>query len=297
MTRGALFVGGAVVTSTVASLSTAVYALYHFQQIASYSVLANALAMPVSGLIIMPMMMVSYVLMPFGAADASLRLMGTGVEWLLMIARWTESLPGSVITTPAIPQSVMIGVSVAGIILILGQARQKLAAIIPAAVALVLLMFATLPDVLASGDGDVLAVYDGSQIYVSSLRKDKFAVTTWAKRWNVAEDQVRVFPKEGHISLVTGGDISCDGAGCRVDAGGINISFGTRFYELQQDCSWANVIISPSYLPRNFCGDRPVKVFGHYDFQKNGALAIGFGQTFRIKAVKDGVGHRPWQNF
>lgn len=297
ITRGVVFIAGAVLTSTVASFATAVYSLYHFQQVASYSVLANALVMPISGIIIMPMMMVSYVLMPFGLAEWSLHLMGVGVEWLLAIARWTENLPGSVITTPAIPQSTMIGVSVAGIILILGRAREKFVALIPLGIAIMSLMTATLPDALVSGDGEVVAVQDGKQMYVSSLRKDKFAVMTWAKRWHIAEDQVRAFPKEGRVTLSTGGIVSCDAAVCRIETRSAKIAFGTRFYELQQDCLWADMIISPSYLPRDFCGGRPVQVFGHYNFQKSGAMAIRFTSPLELKTVGNGIGRRPWQNF
>lgn len=295
VTRGALFVAGTILTSVVASVSTAVYSLYHFQQVASYSVLANTLAVPVSGVIIMPMMMVSYVLMPFGAADWSLRLMGIGVDCLLQIARWTENLAGSVITTPATPQVFMIGITLAGIILILFRGREKIAAFVPVGIALLSLGLATSPDILVSGDGDVLAVHDRRQVYVSSLYKDKFAVETWGKRWNVAEADMHPFPKEGAVALAAGGHISCDPSVCRVEAGGMKLSFGTRLYELQQDCAWADIMVSPAYLPRHFCGDKPVQVFGHYNFQKNGALAIRSGKPPKMTTVADGIGERPWR--
>jgi competence protein ComEC len=60
--RSVIFIIGTLVTSLIASLATAPYSLFHFQQIATYSVVANAMAVPISGLIIMPMVIASFFL-------------------------------------------------------------------------------------------------------------------------------------------------------------------------------------------------------------------------------------------
>ena len=292
--RGILFVAGTLLTSTVASLATAPYSLYHFQQVASYSVLANALAVPISGILIMPMVIISYALLPFGAADWSLRLLGLGVDWLLDIARWTQGLSGSVITTLAMTDTFLIMMSVTGLMLILFQGYGRILAAIPFAVALVSVMMADRPDVMVSDDGMVMAVKDNRHVYVSSTRKNKFASETWLKRWDKTDADVLPFPRQGAVSLENGGMIACDPSACRIDMKGTKISFGDGVYELEQDCQWADMIISDMRLPKNLCGNQVIRQFGYYDFKNNGALSILTGQRPKINQVGDDRGIRPW---
>jgi competence protein ComEC len=290
--KAGLFIGGSIMTSLVASIATAPYSLYHFEQIASYSVLANTISVPLSGLIIMPMLMVSYVLMPFGAAAWSLKLMGLGVEWLLNVAWWTQNLSGSVITTAAMPELAMVMVTIAGLILILFQGKGKLLCLIPFCVAMISVLMFQPPDILVSDEGNVMAIKDGDTVYISSARRDKFTVETWIKRWNARDDVPTPFPRQGEIALASGGYIACDPAACRIETRGMRLVFGARPYELHEDCAWADIIVSDARLPRDFCGGKPVQVFGYYNFKQSGAIAIYAGGN--IRTVGDDRGDRPW---
>lgn len=292
--RSALFIVGTLMTSLVASLATASYSLYHFQQIASYSVLANALSVPISGILIMPMVIISFVLLPFGAADWSLKILGLGVDWLLDIARWTQDLPGSVITTSAMPDMFLIMMTVAGVLIILCHGKLRLLAALPCMVALLSIAVTELPDILVSEDGSVMAVKDADGVYLSSLRKERFASETWLKRWNKTEEDVQIFPKQGMVTLKNGGFISCDPSACRIQVGETKLSFGQSFYELKEDCKWANIIVSEARLQKHFCGDRNVSQYGYYDFRNNGALALYQGNPATIRQVGDDRGNRPW---
>lgn len=293
--RSGLFIAGILTTSLAASLATAPYSLYHFQQIASYSVLANALSVPISGLMIMPMVIISFILLPFGLADWSLKIMGMGVDWLLDIARWTQNLPGSVLTTQAMPEYAMVMITISGLILILFHGRGRIMAALPFTLAIIACLITPVPDILVSNAGTVIAVRGQDHIYLSSARRDKFAIETWLKRWNKTQDDVIAFPRQGTITTDNGTTISCDPAACRVTSGVVKLSFGARNYELQQDCNWADIIISEARLPRNFCGDRPVSMAGYYEFSRNGALAITTGHTaHHIESVGEQRGYRPW---
>lgn len=294
--RGLLFVGGTLLTSTIASVATAPFSLYHFQQMASYSVLANTLAVPISGLMIMPMVIVSFALMPFGLADWALKIMGLGVNWLLDIARWTQDLPGAVITTPALPDLFLSAVSIAGLILILFSGRAKFYAVIPLCVAIFSLMGNNSPDILVSNEAKILAIKAGDEIYVSSLRREKFTLETWLKRWDKPDIQPISFLRQGHIHLDDNQSISCDPAVCRITLNGKRISFGNRPYELKQDCAWADMIISEARLPRNFCGTGQSKVSGYSDFKRSGAVSIHVDNNLMIDTVTEHRGFRPWTN-
>jgi competence protein ComEC len=292
--RGALGLAGMLMTSLVASLATAPYSLFHFQQVASYSVLANALSVPISGLMIMPMVIISYALLPFGAADWSLKILGLGVDWLLDIARGTQGLSGSVMTTPAMPDIFLILMTVTGFILILFKGWGRMVSALPFCVAMMSIWTMDRPDMIVSNDGGVMAVNDTHHVYLSSARKDKFASTTWLKRWGKKNDDVVIFPKQGQINFENGGSISCDPLACRIDMKGIKVSFGDGIYELKQDCGWANVIVSDVRLPKDLCPEQNIQQFGYYDFENKGAISIFAGNSPRIQDVGQDRGIRPW---
>lgn len=292
--RGLLFLGGTLLTSTIASLATAPFSLYHFQQVASYSVIANTLAIPISGLMIMPMVIISFALMPFGFADWSLKIMGTGVNWLLDIARWTQSLAGSVITTPALPDIFLVMMCIAGLIVILFQGRSKILSIIPLAIAIISVAGYAQPNILISNEAKIMAIKTGDNIYISSPRREKFTAETWLKRWNIVDTETIAFPRQGKIDLQNNQSISCDPAVCRIELNEKNISYGSRVYELKQECAWADIIISEARLPRNLCDDAQVKVIGYYDFKRSGAVSINVKDKLIIQTVSEQRGFRPW---
>lgn len=291
-----LFIAGTLLTSLVASLATAPYSLYHFQQVPSYSVLANALSVPISGLMIMPMVIISFALLPFGLADWSLKILGVGVDWLLDIARWTESLPGAVITTTAMPDLFLVMMTCAGLVLVLYQGIQRAWALVPFILAFFSIWWMAQPDIIVSNDGGVMAVKDQQHVFLSSMRKDKFATETWLKRWGKKSDDVLPFPRQGQVILERGGAISCDPSACRIETGGLKISFGSRLYELKQDCEWANKIITDIRLPKDFCKDGGIQQFGYYDFKENGAMSIFIKDRVVIDRVGHDRGFRPWVN-
>lgn len=292
--RAGLFVAGTLLTSLVASLATAAYSLYHFQQVASYSVLANALSVPISGLIIMPMVILSFALLPFGAADWALKILGLGVDWLLDIARWTQGLAGSVINTPAMTDTFLIMMSLSLLILILFHGRGRLLVALPFVIALVSVMVVNRPDIVVSNDGMVMGVKDTHHVYLSSERKNKFASETWLKRWDIKDADIIVFPKQGRVDLENGGSISCDPSACRIEIKGTKVAFGDGIYELKQDCDWADVIISNARIPRKLCPAGNIQQFGYYDFKNNGAISLSGGNRPRLNQVGDDRGMRPW---
>jgi len=293
--KGLLFVVGVVLTSTIASIATAPYSLYHFQQVASYSVLANTLSVPISGLMIMPMVIISFALMPFGLADWSLIIMGVGVNWLLDIAKWTAGLSGSVITTSALPQLFLVMLSIAGLTLILATGWFRAFALLPLIIAFISIGMMGYPDILISNEGTVIAIKDDQNVYLSTSRKEKFTTETWLKRWDIKPENVIIFPKQGQIKLGNEDNtISCDPAACRINFMGHHLSIGNRFYDLKKECHWADVIISDIRLPNRFCGDKNVKIFGYYQFKKTGALALSLSKDIKIETVEDQIGLRPW---
>ena len=81
-----------IVTSTVAALATAPFAMYHFNRIAGLGLLANFLAMPIISFVSAPAAAVTLIAAPFGGADLGLRIFGFSLELVIAIANWCTSL-------------------------------------------------------------------------------------------------------------------------------------------------------------------------------------------------------------
>ncbi|MFD2842162.1 ComEC/Rec2 family competence protein [Paracoccus cavernae] len=79
-------------TSLLAGLATGPFAAAHFGRIAPYGMLANLLAVPVVGIVVMPMGLLATLLAPIGLAGPPLWLMGIGTGWMLGIAESISAL-------------------------------------------------------------------------------------------------------------------------------------------------------------------------------------------------------------
>src|ERR1700694_2754108 len=126
--RVALWGGREIMTLTLASLvaglATTPYAAFHFHRVTPYGVLANLAAMPVVSAVVMPAGMLGLVAMPFGFDGVFWRIMGFGIDWMIVVTQWVADLPGAIGRMAAFGIGPLIAAS-AGIIL-LGLLRTPL---------------------------------------------------------------------------------------------------------------------------------------------------------------------------
>ena len=80
--------------SLVAGLATMPYAAFHFHRVTPYGVLANLAAMPVVSALVMPAGLLGLVAMPFGFDGVFWRIMGAGIDWMIVVAQWVAALSG-----------------------------------------------------------------------------------------------------------------------------------------------------------------------------------------------------------
>jgi competence protein ComEC len=96
-------------TSLVAGAATAPFAIYHFDRVAGFGLLANLLAMPIISFVSAPLAALSLILTPIGFGDVGLRLFGYSLEAVLAVANWTASLPNAAVTLPkSMPTSTLL---------------------------------------------------------------------------------------------------------------------------------------------------------------------------------------------
>ncbi len=76
------------VTSTVSSVATMPFAMYHFGRVAGLGLLANLAAMPIVSLVSAPFAAAALLLAPLGLDGWALRGFGLSLEWILTIAHY-----------------------------------------------------------------------------------------------------------------------------------------------------------------------------------------------------------------
>src|SRR5882762_5713705 len=191
--------------SLVAGLATTPYAAFHFHRVTPYGVVANLAAMPVVSAVVMPAGLLGLLAMPFGFDGVFWRIMGAGIDWMIVVTQWVAALPGAIGRMAAFGIGPLIAAS-AGIIL-LGLLRTPLRWAGSAVLALALLWAVRVPqpEVLISADGRNVAVRGGDgRLHLMHGAKDVFLV----KEWLAADADART---AADSSL--GNGVSCDEAG------------------------------------------------------------------------------------
>src|SRR6202790_3955076 len=244
--RIALWGGREIMTLALASLvagfATTPYAAFHFHRVTPYGVLANLAAMPVVSAVVMPAGMLGLVAMPFGFDGVFWRIMGFGIDWMIVVTQWVADLPGAIGRMGAFGIGPLIAAS-AGIIL-LGLLRTPLrwcgAAVL--ALATIWALMVPQPDVLISGDGHNVGVRgrDG-RLHLMRSAKDAFLL----KEWLAADADPRL---AADASLAE--SVSCDEAGCvtEVSGGGL-VALALKPEALSDDCARAALLVAARQPP------------------------------------------------
>ena len=286
--KAALYLFGVGLSTLVAGLATAPFALYHFDRFSTYSLAANLVAVPITGLWIMPWAVAAFALMPLGLEWMALHPMGWGIDWMLAIGKAVAEWPGAAITLPAMPVAGLALVTISGLWLCLWQTRWRLVGIPVLALGLFSTVLVARPDVLVSEDAAYLAVRaaDGG-LWVSSARSN-FTVDTWLRR-DGRESGGR-WPASGNA---TGdGRLRCDGTGCLYRTDGVTVALVQHEEALAEDCRAADVVVAAVAVFVR-CG-APV-VLDRLDMWRSGAHAVWIsGGDVRVQSVAQTRGARPW---
>ncbi len=288
--RAALYVAGLVLTSLIATLATGPYSIYHFNRIAFYGVIANMMAVPLTGLWIMPWAVLAVILMPFGLEEIALIPMGWGVDGIIAIAGHVAGWPSAVSVVPAMPVAGLAIITIGGLWLCLWQRRWRLAGVPVIIVGLATIMFTRAPDLLISEDGRFFAVVapDG-RLLLSTAKADKFVTDNWLRRSDT--ETVETLSIDGYDA---GGRLACDSLGCIYRAFGRTVALVQQPMALLEDCGAADVVVSlePVRVPCH----PTTAVIDRFDLWRNGVHAIWIGEdgSIEIQSVREMRGERPW---
>jgi competence protein ComEC len=288
--RAAIWLIGVSMTTLVAGFATAPYALYHFNRFTAYGLAANLLAIPLTGLWVMPWAVAAFVLLPFGLERWALVPMGWGAEGIVAIAREVSSWDGAVALWPAMPMWGLVAATIGGLWLCLWQTRWRMAGLPLVVLGLVSMTFDRTPDILVSGDARLIAVRgaDG-MLQLSSARAGRIARETWLRRAGQSETP-ELWPRAGRSA---DGALTCDSASCLYTARERAVAFVQHASALAEDCRHADIVIA-SVPVRRRCGSADL-VIDRFALWRNGGHAIWLERdAIRVESVRAARGERPW---
>lgn len=286
--RAALWGGREVIAlllaSLVAGLATTPYAAFHFHRVAPYGVIANLLAMPVVSAMVMPMGILGVLALPFGFDAFFWRLMGVGLDWMIGVALWVTSLPGSVGHMAAFGVGPLLLVTLGILLMCLLRSPLRWSGAVVAIAASLWALNAPRPDVLVAADGQAAAIRGPhGRLTLLNSGRDSFAV----KEWLAADGDAR---KPTDASLKDG--VRCDAIGCTARlADGRLVAFALTAEAFVEDCARAVAVVSPQQAP-GACGalliDRPT-------WRAQGATALFWnGESFEREVARPSGIDRPW---
>ncbi len=178
-------------TSLVAGLATAPFGAMHFNTLSHYGLLANLLAVPVMGMVVMPAAVLAVVLLPIGMEGVALWIMVQGLEWILGVAHFVAALPNprSYVAQPA--GFILPLASGAALVLLLARGPVRMAGFAGVMGSLILWQTVERPFVLIAEDGGLAGIWQGEQRLLSHGRGSGFSARVWLENDGSALEQTQ----------------------------------------------------------------------------------------------------------
>ncbi len=267
-------VEGLAFSSLIAGLATAPVIAGIFYRGAPYSILANMIVLPVTGLVVMPAAVVSALLMPFGLDALPLWVMGLGIDFMVAVGRWVAGFPGGA-GMLGLPHPAMMPLGVASVLwLSLWRSRIRLFGVVPGLAALALMMLGPHPDVFVGRHATPVAVrgFDG-RLDILAGPQERFDTAIW-----LAADADPRAPDPRAL----GRGWQCDELGCSHRLPGVSpdpdddvvIAVVRDPRGFEEDCRRAAVVISALAAPPG-CAERTT-VIDRLALARTGATTLDF---------------------
>lgn len=290
VTRTALYIGAVGLTTLVAGLATAPFAIFHFNRIALFGMVANLVAVPIAALAVMPLVVLTLVAIPFGAEGLVLPPLGLAVSAVLWVADAVAAWPGAAVTVPAMSLAGLLAVVAGGLWLCLWRERWRLAGVVGVVAGLATMGAERPPDVLVSDSARLVAVRGLSDtgedtLYLSDGRRDSFVRDVWTRR--IVPERIGRFPAPGEED----GPLRCDALGCVASIGASTVALVTDPRAAAEDCALAQAVVATVPL-REAC-EGPLVVIDRFDVWRHGAHAVWLDEG-RVWRSRGDVRLRPW---
>ena len=291
--RAFMYFLGVSTTTVIAGFATGLFALYHFQQFAVFSVLSNLIAVPIVGFIVMPAAVAYYLFAGFGLEFFALKVMEWGVSWVLATAHWTAGLEGAVLRVASWPSLTFVLMVGGALFSILWTGKTRWLGLAVFIIGMCVIPFHKQPDILIGEEAKLLAIRasDTGDLHLSSGRAARFTAENWMRLHGQEGQKPNIWPREGVSKTLPG--LSCDPQGCRYEHSEIRIAFPKALAIAAAECNWADLVIA----------DFPLKCQAatSYDLlnsREQGTAALYFHKNrYHIVTDRNIRGNRPWTSY
>jgi competence protein ComEC len=279
-------VAALLATALVAELVLTPIALWHFGQAGLYGSLANLVAIPLTSIVLMPLIAAMLVLAPLGLDWLAALPLAPALRLFAAIAETVAGWPGAAWTVAALPPAgVMLAAAGALLLgLLTGPLRWAGAPLLAAGLAVVLV--APRPDVLVSADGRQVAVAHEGRLWSFRGHRGGFGARAWAEAADL--------PMDARLRDLPGA--RCTGEGCVVSIGrrrplAMLVLADPDARPPAALCAAADLVVAPGVLPAA-CRGR-WRTLDRGALRQTGAVAIR-ADTRAIRTVADQAGDHGW---
>lgn len=183
LVKGWRFIWGIAITSIIGGVSTAIFSIAHFQQLALWGLPANLVAMPIVSFVVMPAGLLAMLLMPFGLDNWPLWIMGVGLDLVIKVAKEVSSWGGQGSTGLLSPHVFPLVVAGFLLLILLGTRLRLAGAVI---IAVTLASAAILPDkpipaILIAEGGDLVGLIGADGVAINRERPPSFIFSQWQR--------------------------------------------------------------------------------------------------------------------
>lgn len=270
-------------TSFVAGTATAVIGAVHFHRLASYGLAGNLLAMPVFSFLVMPAGVLGLLLMPLGVEGPAFAVMQWGLDVILGISAWIETLPTAARGVPAAPSWWLALYAVLVITLFAaGHRLVQWGAVVCLAGLVAMWALWPQPSLLVSANGLVVARQDDGWV-ANTTRRGRFPRQVFLQT-------VALEGTEGEVA-------DCDTQGCVLELETLRVAVPDRIDALNEDCRRADIVVMPAQTPRwiaHRCAASHIAL-AELAERGNALVWLSAGEIIRVRYVDAEGANWPWQ--
>ena len=275
---------GVAMTSLVAGSATAPISAFHFNVMAPYGLLANMLAVPAMGLVVMPAAVAGLIAMPLGLEALPFRLMGWGSAYVLGVSDFVAGLGGATRAVRSGPPAALGLLAAGAVFALLWRGRGRWAGLAPMLAGALLWAEAPRPALLIAENGRLFGFETPEGRALSAERGEGFAAESWLRRDGDRASQPDAAAR-GAIRRARG----------RIEAEAPGIGRVVYLGSAEPDpaaCARAAVLIAPKWSARPEGGC--LFVDGAL-LAREGALAVEPGREGpRMTGAASAAAHRAW---
>lgn len=285
------YIAGVMMTSIIAGAATAPFAIFHFQHVAAFGLIANMIAVPLAAFWVIPAGLIALVLYPIGLDAWPMVLMSKGVGLILGVAEAVSALPGAAFDIPPMPPWALACIALGGLWLCIWRSWIRLLGIAPILLSAAISGWASNPpDIIIDGGGRVVAIQDqNGGLLVSATNRARFKIDAWRRQSGTNLDIITWDTTGRATSQV----LRCDIHGCRYKRYGKTVSISFDESGLIEDCNKTDIIVALVPIRVSCYGAR--KKIDWFDLWRHGTHAIYLGQDqIDIRSVNQVRGYRPW---